>query len=49
MACLGLQLSTVVLASNLDGLRFALRRGFVEVARYLRPGDEVSFITLRLV
>ena len=45
----GTAIETVVLASNLDGLRFALRRGFVEVARYLRPGDEVSFITLRLV
>ncbi|MGW1927639.1 hypothetical protein ACWCQ0_54780 [Streptomyces massasporeus] len=39
---------TVVLASNEDGLRFALARGFVEVERYVLPGDTVPFVTLRL-
>ena len=38
---------TVVLASNEDGLRFALRRGFTEIERYLLPGDTVPFVTLR--
>lgn len=38
---------TVVLASNPDGLRFALRQGFTEVERYLLPGDTVEWITLR--
>lgn len=32
---------THVLASNADGLRFALAHGFVEVERYLLPGDEI--------
>lgn len=39
---------TVVLASNAEGLRFALARGFVETERYLLPGDTVPFVTLRL-
>ncbi|MEK9521525.1 GNAT family N-acetyltransferase [Streptomyces sp. NPDC087908] len=39
---------TVVLASNEEGLRFALARGFVEVERYVLPGDTVPFVTLRL-
>jgi GNAT superfamily N-acetyltransferase len=39
---------TIVLASNVDGLRFARTRGFVEVDRYLLPGDTVPFVTLRL-
>ncbi|MFF0431378.1 GNAT family N-acetyltransferase [Streptomyces sp. NPDC004327] len=39
---------TVVLASNTEGLRFALARGFVETERYLLPGDTVPFVTLRL-
>jgi hypothetical protein len=38
---------TIVLASNVDGLRFALSRGFVEVERDLLPGDTVPFVTLR--
>jgi hypothetical protein len=41
-------IETIVLASNVDGLRFAQVRGFVEVDRYLPPGDSVPFITLRL-
>ncbi|GAA3387205.1 GNAT family N-acetyltransferase [Streptomyces roseoviridis] len=39
---------TVVLASNTEGLRFALARGFVEIERYVLPGDTVPFVTLRL-
>jgi GNAT superfamily N-acetyltransferase len=41
-------IETVVLASNLDGLRFAKQHGFVEVDRYLLPGDSLPFIDLRL-
>lgn len=41
-------IETIVLASNVDGLRFAQRHGFVEFERYLLPGDTVPFITLRL-
>ncbi len=44
----GTAIETVVLASNRDGLRFALAHGFVEVGRYVRPGDKDPFITLRL-
>ncbi|MER7519185.1 GNAT family N-acetyltransferase [Streptomyces sp. NPDC126499] len=39
---------TVVLASNTEGLRFAQARGFVEVERYVLPGDTVPFVALRL-
>jgi len=41
-------IDTVVLASNPDGLRFAEKHGFVEVDRYLLPGDAIPFIDLRL-
>ncbi|NWF27749.1 GNAT family N-acetyltransferase [Streptomyces sp. PKU-EA00015] len=41
-------IETVVLESNPDGLRFALQHGFVEVERYLLPGDTVPWIALRL-
>lgn len=41
-------IETVVLESNADGLKFALEHGFVEVERYLLPGDTVPFIDLRL-
>lgn len=41
-------IETVVLASNEDGLRFAVRRGFVEFERYVLDGDTVPYITLRL-
>lgn len=44
----GVALETVVPGSNLDGLRFALGHGFVEVSRYLPPEDEEPCITLRL-
>jgi GNAT superfamily N-acetyltransferase len=39
---------TVVLASNEEGLAFALARGFVEVERYLLPGDAVPYVALVL-
>jgi GNAT superfamily N-acetyltransferase len=41
-------IETVVLASNGDGLRFADRRGFVEIDRYVLDGDTVPFVDLRL-
>ncbi|MFE9118832.1 GNAT family N-acetyltransferase [Streptomyces sp. NPDC007172] len=41
-------IETVVLSSNEDGLRFALRHGFTEIDRYLLPGDTVPWIDLRL-
>jgi GNAT superfamily N-acetyltransferase len=41
-------IETVVLASNEDGLRFALARGFVETERYVLPGDTIPYVTLRL-
>ena len=41
-------LETIVLESNVDGLRFARARGFVdEVDRYLPDGDDAAFVTLR--
>jgi GNAT superfamily N-acetyltransferase len=39
---------TTVLASNVEGVRFALAHGFVEVERYVLPGDSIPFITLRV-
>ncbi|MEV4560176.1 GNAT family N-acetyltransferase [Kitasatospora sp. NPDC049285] len=39
--------ATVVLASNKDGLEFALRRGFTETDRYVLPGDTVAYVELR--
>ncbi|MFF4448780.1 GNAT family N-acetyltransferase [Streptomyces sp. NPDC001502] len=41
-------IETVVLSSNEDGLRFALKQGFVETERYLLPGDTIPWIDLRL-
>ncbi|MEV4526630.1 GNAT family N-acetyltransferase [Streptosporangium sp. NPDC049304] len=41
-------IETVVLSSNEDGLRFALKHGFVEIERYLLPGDTIPWIDLRL-
>ncbi|MEU4094294.1 GNAT family N-acetyltransferase [Streptomyces sp. NPDC026673] len=41
-------IETIVLASNTDGLRFAEARGFVEVERYVLPGDTIPYVTLRL-
>jgi hypothetical protein len=39
---------TVVLASNEDGLAFALAQDFVEVERYTLPGASIPYITLEL-
>ncbi|MFF7813904.1 GNAT family N-acetyltransferase [Streptomyces sp. NPDC007945] len=44
----GQGVETVVLASNEEGLRFALARGFTEVERYVLPGDTIPYVTLRL-
>lgn len=41
-------IETVVLESNGDGLRFALRHGFVEIERYLLPEQTIPFVDLRL-
>lgn len=41
-------IETVILETNPDGARFALKHGFIEVERYLLPGDSIHFITLRL-
>ncbi|MGA5630067.1 GNAT family N-acetyltransferase [Streptomyces lydicamycinicus] len=41
-------IETVVLSSNEDGLRFARKHGFVEIERYLLPGDSIPWIDLRL-
>ncbi|GAA2984900.1 hypothetical protein JCM13580A_03590 [Streptomyces drozdowiczii] len=41
-------IETCVLESNPEGLRFALRQGFVEIERYVLPGGTVPFIDLRL-
>ena len=41
-------IETVVLASNPDGLQFAQRHGFVEIDRYLLPGDTIPWIDMRL-
>ncbi|MGD1221250.1 MULTISPECIES: GNAT family N-acetyltransferase [Streptomyces] len=41
-------IETVVLAANDDGLRFALKHGFVEVERYVLPGESAEWIDLRL-
>jgi GNAT superfamily N-acetyltransferase len=42
------EIETVVLASNLDGLRFADSHGFTEIDRYILPGDTIPFVDLRL-
>jgi GNAT superfamily N-acetyltransferase len=39
---------TVVLESNVDGLEFALARGFVEVERYTLPGATTAYVALEL-
>ena len=40
------EIQTIVLATNHDGLAFALRRGFVETERYTLDGDTVPYIHL---
>ncbi|MFG2308110.1 GNAT family N-acetyltransferase [Streptomyces sp. NPDC048566] len=41
-------IETVVLAANEDGLRFARRHGFVEIDRYVLPGETAEWVDLRL-
>ncbi|MFF3375767.1 GNAT family N-acetyltransferase [Streptomyces sp. NPDC002680] len=41
-------IETVVLAANHDGLSFALKRGFVEVERYVLDGESDLWVDLRL-
>jgi hypothetical protein len=42
-------IETIILASNVDSLRFAEARGFVQVETYLLPGDTIHFVALRLL
>ncbi|MEW1908263.1 GNAT family N-acetyltransferase [Kitasatospora sp. NPDC085895] len=42
------RIETIVLASNTEGVAFALAQGFVQVEEYLLPGDTVPFLTLLL-
>lgn len=41
-------IETIVWESNVDGLRFAVAKGFVAVSRYLPTDEEVAYVTLRL-
>ena len=41
-------IETVVWEPNVDGLKFALANGFIEVDRYVLDGAEHAYITLRL-
>jgi GNAT superfamily N-acetyltransferase len=42
------RIETIVWAANTAGLRFAGANGFTEVSRYLPPGEDIPFVTLRL-
>jgi GNAT superfamily N-acetyltransferase len=42
------RIKTVVLASNEDGLAFAVRHGFVEFDRYVLDGETAEYIDLYL-
>jgi GNAT superfamily N-acetyltransferase len=42
------RIETVVLASNTEGLAFALSHGFVEHDRYVLDGQDVAFVDLHL-
>lgn len=44
----GDSVETIILASNVEGLAFAASHGFVEIERYVLPGDTIPFVTLRL-
>lgn len=44
----GAVVETHILASNVDGVRFAEKHGWVEVETYLLPGDTVPFVLMRL-
>jgi GNAT superfamily N-acetyltransferase len=42
------RIETVILASNGEGLSFAMAQGFVEFDRYTLDGDTISFIDMYL-
>jgi GNAT superfamily N-acetyltransferase len=42
------RIETVILASNREGLSFAVARGFVEFDRYTLDGDTIPFIDMYL-
>lgn len=42
----GDRVQTIVLESNVDGLEFALHRGFVETERYVLEGETLAYIHL---
>lgn len=42
------RIDTVVLASNEDGLAFAVRHGFVEFDRYVLEGETAEYVDLYL-
>ncbi|HET7899992.1 MAG TPA: GNAT family N-acetyltransferase [Candidatus Nanopelagicales bacterium] len=42
----GDRVQTIVLESNVDGLEFALHRGFVETERYVLDGETLAYIHL---
>lgn len=41
-------IETVVLAANEEGLRFARKRGFAEIERYVLPDETAEWVDLRL-
>jgi GNAT superfamily N-acetyltransferase len=41
------RVQTIVLESNVDGLDFALHRGFVETERYVLDGDTLAYVHLQ--
>jgi GNAT superfamily N-acetyltransferase len=41
------RVETIVWAANLEGLHFAAVHGYTEVDRYLVPGEDVPYVTLR--
>ncbi|WP_405056642.1 GNAT family N-acetyltransferase [Kribbella sp. NBC_01505] len=44
----GTGIETHILASNVDGVRFAEKHGFVEVESYVMPGETIPFMLMRL-
>lgn len=41
------RIETIVWAANLEGTHFAQVHGYTEVDRYLIPGEQVPYVTLR--
>ncbi|MFI5728911.1 GNAT family N-acetyltransferase [Kribbella sp. NPDC051587] len=48
LAQTGGPVETHILASNVEGIRFAEHHGFVEVETYVLPGETESWVLLRL-